>query len=343
MRSTLVFILLLVGAIVAFCLDIALGSVTISWETLLALLTDPSSQPEELSFILWQMRLPNALTAVMCGAGLAVSGLAMQTLFRNPLADASILGVSGGASLGVALFMMGISLPGIGATFAAGGIWQTMGMLLSAVAGAAVILLVIALLSRRMQDIASLLIVGVMISFLSGAVVGLLQYYAPAEVVKQFQVWSLGSLEGNDMPDVLIMACTLLPSSLLFLFVPKQLDALLIGERYAASVGVSVKRIRLYVILAAGVAVGVSTAYCGPIAFIGIAVPHIVRFLTGKSSHRLLIPFTLVAGAGFMPICHMLTHVLKGGAVLPINMVTGIIGAPILISLILRKERKAWK
>ena len=342
MRNTLVFIILLLLTIVAFCLDIALGSVSIPWEVLKGAIFDPSSQPEELRYILWHMRLPNALAAAMVGGGLAVAGLAMQTLFRNPLADASVLGVSGGASLGVALFMMGGVLVSGGA-MSNPSLWQTAGMLLSSIVGAAFILLLIALMARSMKDMVSILIVGVMISFISGAIVSLLQYYAPAEVVKSFQVWSFGSLEGNDAESVLLMACTLLPASLLFLLLAKQLNALLIGEQYALTVGVSIKRVRLFVILLAGIVVGVCTAFTGPIAFVGIAVPHVVRFLFGKSNHRVLIPMTLLVGACFMLLCHMLTHVIKSGVVLPINIVTGIIGAPILISIILRKEQRSWR
>lgn len=336
MRFTLSLLLLLLAGLVAFLLDIALGSVSISWGELQSILLGTSEADPQLSYIIWAMRIPGAITAAVVGAGLALSGLQMQTLFRNPLADASILGVSGGAGLGVALFMMGGTL--LSSVWKLPAVLQTGGMLLFAILGAALVLLLVASIAYKSQDITRVLIIGVMISFIAGSIISLLQYFAPPEMVKGFQLWSFGSLEGSTSRSTLILCCIVLPAAIAAAFYPKALNALLLGDLYARSVGISTRRVRNILILLTGIIAGSITAFVGPIAFLGIAVPHIVRNLSRSSDHRKLMPLCLIGGATLMLVCHIITHLPQGGLILPINVVTGIIGAPIVIATVLRSK-----
>lgn len=336
MRTFLSFLLFILLLLVTFVADIFWGSVSIPYEEFIQTLFDRTSAPQEWVYIVWEMRIPAAVTALLVGASLALSGLVMQTLFRNPLADAGILGVSGGAGLGVALFMMGGAI--VGSAFSLPSFIEVSGMLLFAIGGAALVLLLISAVSYRSSDITRILIVGVMLSFLTGSVVSLLQYFAPSELVKGFQVWSFGSLEGSTVHSSTTLALIILPALLLLSLFPKALNALLLGDAYARSLGISTQRVRRVLILLVGIITGTVTAFVGPIAFIGIAVPHIVKGLTKTSNHRKLIPLSLLGGAVLMLLCHLVSHLPQEGLVLPINVVTSVVGAPIVIFVILKNN-----
>lgn len=333
MRSSLTYLFLIFLLLLFFILDIVFGSVQIPFSDLKDVLLMHKNVSPQWSYIIWQMRIPAAVTAVITGAGLSVCGLQMQTLFRNPLADASILGISGGASLGVALFMMGGTL--LGNLITIPEFLRIGGMILFAILGAALVLLLIASLSFSSRDITQVLIVGVMISFLAGAIISLLQYFSPPELVKGFQVWSFGSLEGSTTISTLILACIVLPAVIICLFFIKPLNALLLGESYARSLGISTKFVRRSLIILTGIIAGTLTAFVGPIAFIGIAVPHIVRGLSATRNHKHLLPLSLLGGATLMLICHLITRLPQGGLILPINVVTSVIGAPIVLGVVI--------
>lgn len=335
MRTFATFLLLFLLLIVAFLVDIFWGSVSIPYNEFGTILFHPHSAKPEWVYIVWEMRIPAAITALLVGASLSSSGLVMQTLFRNPLADAGILGVSGGAGLGVALFMMGGTLwgqiPSITSSIEMGGI------IFFAIAGAVLVLALIAAVSYTTSDITRVLIVGVMLSFLTGSVVSLLQYFAPSELVKGFQVWSFGSLEGSTSRSALLLSLIVIPALLLISFFPKALNTMLLGDAYARSLGTSTKRMRRFLILLTGIITGTVTAFVGPIAFIGIAVPHLVKSIAKTSNHRQLIPLSLLGGSVLMLLCHIVSHLPQGGLILPINVVTSVVGAPIVIAVILKR------
>lgn len=335
MRFRGAFALLGLLFVVAFSLSLFTGSVQIPLKTFWTALLAPHTIPSEIRYIIFEMRFPATIMASVVGAGLALSGLQMQTLFRNPLADATVLGVSGGAGLGVAIFMLGGTL--LSRFFSLPPFLQTGGMLLFAIVGASSVLLLIATLSYRSSDVARILIIGVMISFLSGSIISLLQYFAPAEMVKGFQVWSFGSLEGASRKHTFELILVVLPAIVLASLFPKALNALLLGDTYARSLGISTAFVRRSIILLTGILTGAITAFVGPIAFVGIAVPHLVRNLAATSNHRYLIPLTILGGASFLLICHTLSRLPNNGLVLPINVVTALFGAPIVIAVLIKK------
>lgn len=334
MRYTLTFFFTLLLMCAALLVDISVGSARIPLDELFGILLHPSQAADSYRFIVWDMRIPAALTTALVGAGLSVCGLLMQTLFRNPLADASILGISGGASLGVAVFMLGgIALGGVPAAL------LMSGKVFFAIVGASLVLLLISGLAYRWHDVTRLLIVGVMISFISSSVVSLLQFFAPAEAVKGFQIWSFGSMEGVDRMDLLILAAVIVPVLFVSLFYTRALNAMLGGELYARSVGIHTRRIRNQLIIITGIMAGTITSFVGPIAFIGLAAPHIIRSLLHSNDHRKLLPLSIFGGAFLLQLCHIVTHLPTNGMIFPINVVTGVVGAPIVIACILRLNK----
>lgn len=336
MRFTITAVLLFFLLIITLVLDVVFGSVHIPIETLWQAVFTPSKVSEEWVYILHEMRIPAAITASFVGAGLSLTGLQMQTVFRNPLADAGVLGVSSGAGLGIALFIMGDYL--IGNIFELSASVRTSGMILFSIMGAALVLAIIATLSRRSRDITQVLIIGVMISFLTSSMVSLLQYFSPAELVKSFQVWSFGSLEGSSRRDTALLAFIVLPSMLVISCLPKALNALLLGDVYARSLGISTQAVKFTVIVFTGIIAGSITAFVGPIGFLGIAVPHVIRYLVGTTDHRKLIPLTILGGAVLMLFCHLISRLPQGGLVLPINIVTSLLGAPVVIAVLIGKK-----
>ena len=311
-RNTGIFIALAGLLAVLFCLDICSGSIWLwPWGDL---------TPMEQN-ILHAIRLPKAVTAVLAGGALSVSGLIMQTLFRNPLAGPYTLGVSSGASLGVAFLTMWSS---------------TMIMLLPVAAciGATLVLLLVLAVSRKVTGNVSLLIVGMMFGSIAGALVSLLQNFANPDALKLFIVWTLGSLSSVGWSDMQMMIPILLTGALFVLLALKPLNGLLLGEDYARGLGIHVERTRLYIVLATGLLAGGVTAFCGPIAFIGIAVPHIARGVFRTSNHRVTVPASALIGACLLLVCDVLCSLFTYP--LPISTVSALFGAPVIIWIVLK-------
>ena len=321
-RNAGIFIGLGVLLALFFCLDICSGSIWL-WPF------DTLSVMEHN--ILHAIRIPKAVTAVLAGAALSVSGLIMQTLFRNPLAGPYTLGVSSGASLGVAFLTM---LGGIFSTFNFQ--LSTLGLPIAACIGATGVLLLVLAVSRRVTGNVSLLIVGMMFGSIAGALVSLLQNFANPDALKLFIVWTLGSLSSVSWADMRLLLPILLLGMLFVILAVKPLNGLLLGEDYARGLGINVQRTRLYIVLATGLLAGGVTAFCGPIAFIGVAVPHIARGIFHTSNHRITIPACTLIGAGLLLICDVLCSLFVYP--LPISTISALFGAPIIIWIILKNK-----
>ena len=321
-RNTIIFVFLGVLTLLFFCLDVCSGSI---W--LWPLADDLSSMEQQ---ILHAIRLPKALTAVLAGVALSVSGLMMQTLFRNPLAGPYTLGVSSGASLGVAfLTMLGSLLSVFRFQFSA------ISLPIAAVLGASLVLLLVLAVSKRVTNNVSLLIVGMMFGSIAGALVSVLQNFANPDALKLFIVWTLGSLSSVGWSDMQAMLPVLLLGMALVLCVLKPLNGLLLGEDYARGLGINVQRTRLLIVLATGLLAGGVTAFCGPIAFIGVAVPHMARGIFRSSNHRITMPASALIGACLLLVCDVLCSLFTYP--LPISTVSALFGAPVIIWIILKK------
>jgi iron complex transport system permease protein len=317
-----------------FAADLLLGSQTVSLPQALQALRGADADP--LRYLLLSYRLPKALTAVAVGVSLSVSGLQMQTLFRNPLADPYILGVSSGAGLGVALLLMGSALWG-GVALAL----PSMGVALAAWVGAAAVMLLMLLISLRLRDIMAMLILGMMLGSAAAALITLLQYFSREAALKTYVLWTMGSLGNLTAPQLhTLLAVTLLGAALALLSA-KTLNALMLGEAYARSIGYGAVRHRTLIILTATLLTGTATAFCGPIGFIGVAVPHVARLLIREADHRYLLPTTMLLGAVVMLLCDMLSQMPGQSAALPINTVTALLGIPIVILVIVRNQKIA--
>lgn len=322
-RNTLIFVLLTALMAFFFGLDVCSGTIWL-WpfsDTLSAM---------ELQ-IIHAIRLPKALTAVIAGAALSVSGLIMQTLFRNPLAGPYTLGVSSGASLGVAFLTM---LGGILSTFNFQ--LSTVGLPIAACIGASMVLLLVLAVSRRVTSNVSLLIVGMMFGSIAGALVSLLQNFANPDALKLFIVWTLGSLSSVGWTDMQMLLPVLLLGALFVLLALKPLNGLLLGDDYARGLGINVTHTRLYIVLATGLLAGGVTAFCGPIAFVGVAVPHIARGIFGTSNHRVTIPASALIGACLLLVCDVLCSLFVYP--LPVSTVSALFGAPVIIWIILKQK-----
>ena len=311
--------------VVLFALDILLGSEAV----------DLSAIFNEGSFsnnIIFNFRLPKALTAVMAGVALAVSGLLMQTVFRNPLAGPYILGVSAGASLGVAIFMLGVPL--LGAS-----VLKDLGVAFSAWAGAAVILVLVMAVSVRIKDIMAVLILGMMFGTAASAFVDILQYFSNEAALKGFVIWAMGSLGGLSEVKLAIMAVCVAAGLVMSLLSTKSLDLLLLGENYARSMGLNVTGTRILIFAATSLLAGSVTAFCGPIAFLGIAVPHMARMIFRRADHRVLLPASILIGADLMLLCDIIAGVPGYDLVLPINTITSLFGIPVVIMVVINSKR----
>lgn len=315
------FVGLSVLLVVLFCLDLCIGAVRFSFADIFST-ADPL-----LRQILLNLRLPKAVTALLAGAALSVSGLLMQTLFRNPLAGPYILGVSSGASLGVAAVVLLGTLLGFVASS-----WLT---IFAAIAGASVVLLLVLVFSYRLKNNVSLLIVGMMFGSIAGALVNLLQNFANPDALKLFIVWTLGSLSSVGWTQMQILLPVCLLGMLLSVVLLKPLNGLLLGENYARSLGVNIARTRRLIVLATGLLAGSITAFCGPIAFVGVAVPHMARGLFRTSNHRITLPASALVGANLLLLCDILSSLFTYP--LPISTVSALFGAPIIIWIILKK------
>lgn len=335
-RLTGVIIFLLVLLLILVLLNIALGSVYIPFPEILSTLSGHAIENEGWRNIIIQFRVPKAITAVLVGSGLGISGLLMQTLFRNPLAGPFVLGISSGASLGVAIAILaGMSL-GFGLTqMGIGGAWI---LTVAASLGAILVLGIVVLVSLKVQDSMSLLIIGLMFGSATGAVVTVLQFFSKAESIQAYLVWTFGSLGGVTWQELEVFLPVVLIGLVVSFFMSKTLNALLLGDNYARSLGVDIKRARLMIIIVTAILAGTITAFCGPIAFIGIAIPHITRLIFNTSNHRILFPMVILCGAILMLICDIIAQIPGQQYTLPINAVTSVFGAPLVIMLVMRRK-----
>ncbi len=331
-------VLLLLSILLLFVLNLLLGTVRIPVSDVVATLMGSQEVSEIHRNIIWSSRVPQALTAMVAGAGLAVSGLQMQTVFRNPLAGPSVLGISNGASLGVAcVVLMSGSLGGVALSRL--GYIGDVAMSVAAIVGSLAVMALILYVSQKVKGNVTLLIIGVMIGYLATAVIGVLKFFSAEEDIKAYVVWGLGSfsrVSGNQMVLFVVLMAILLPMSMLLV---KTMNLLLLGDGYARNLGLNIRRARMLVILCSGVLVAIVTAYCGPIMFIGLAVPHLCRAIFRSSDHRILMPGTLLAGAALALLCNLIARMPGFEGALPVNSVTALVGAPVIASVLFRRRQ----
>jgi iron complex transport system permease protein len=328
------------GAVTAvlFVLAVALGPVSVPWVDTLRVLAGADPSDPRWSVVIGTVRVPRALTAALAGAALGVAGALVQTLFRNPLADPYVLGVSSGAGLGVALSLAAVG----GATFTDGlvGVGR-LGTVGAAALGAAAVLVLVLVLARWVRSVVSLLVVGVMLGAATSAVVSLVLVWSDPRIAQQYVGWGLGSVDGTGRDDLAVLAPVVVAGLAVAGLLVKPLNALLLGEAHARSVGVPVRRLRAAVVVAVALLGGGVTAFCGPIAFVGIAVPHLARLLVDTSDHRVLLPVTALVGAAVVLACSVAGHPPGTETVVPLNVVTSLVGAPVVIAVLLRSRRFA--
>ena len=319
-----------------FFTNISFGSITIPFVEVFNSLTGGQASKSTWEYIIINYRLPKAITAILVGMGLSVSGLLMQTLFRNPLAGPYVLGLSSGASLGVAFVILGAGLlPPFLSTI----LLSSYGVVLASTIGSSIVLLAVLVVSKRLRDTMAILIVGLMFGSFTSAIVGVLTYFSSAEQLQKFTFWSMGNLGNLSWSSIVILTVCVGIGLLLSLFSIKPLNALLLGENYARSLGLNFKKTRLIIIFATSILAGSITAYAGPIAFIGLAVPHIAKLVFQTSNHSVLYWSTLLLGASIMLICDVISELPGVEITLPINAVTSIIGAPVVIWLLVSKRK----
>jgi iron complex transport system permease protein len=330
------FVLISVALCLAVVLNISSGSVSIPFSaTLSGLLGKPLEVPS-WEYILWDYRVPKALTALLVGGGLSLSGLLMQTLFRNPLAGPFVLGISSGASLGAALLLMGASFV---SSFASLSFVGDVSLVIAASLGSFLVLAVVLIVAQRIRDTMALLIIGLMFGSITSALVSVLAYFTSAESLQRFIFWSFGSVGNLSSQQLSLLAGIVILGVLLCVLSIKALNAFLLGEHYAKSLGVSLKKSRLVIIIAAGLLAGGITAFAGPIVFIGLAVPHLTRQIFDTMEHRILVPAVFLYGAILMLLCDTLAQLPNSVNVLPINAITSLVGAPVVIWLLVRKRK----
>ena len=331
-------ILLATSIPVLFMLNLFLGSVHIPMHSIWNILWGIDGG-ESLIWqnIIWKSRIPQSLIALVAGAGLAVSGLQMQTVFRNPLAGPTVLGISSGASLGVAfVVLLSGSLGGV--ALSRMGFMGEVALTVAAIGGALSVMALIVYVSQKVHGNVTLLIIGVMIGYVANAVIGVLKFFSVEEDIRAYVIWGLGSfarVSGNQVMVFVCMMLILLPLSFLLI---KTLNLLLLGDAYARNLGLNIKRARLQVIVCSGVLVAVVTAYCGPITFLGLAVPHLCRGIFRSSDHRILMPASLLAGASLALFCNLIARMPGFEGALPVNSVTSLVGAPVVVSVLFKKR-----
>ncbi|WP_067033835.1 FecCD family ABC transporter permease [Allomuricauda sp. CP2A] len=330
------FVLIMVALLLAWLLNISSGSVSIPFGATLSSLWGKPVEVASWQYIIYDYRIPKAFTAILVGGGLSLSGLMMQTLFRNPLAGPFVLGISSGASLGAALLLMGASLA-TGLTSIA--FLSDISLAIAASIGSFLVLLVVMLVAQRIKDTMALLIIGLMFGSITSALVSVLAYFSSAESLQRFIFWSFGSVGDLSSEQVLLLGGIVALGTLLGILSIKALNAFLLGENYALSLGVSLKKSRLLIIIATGLLAGGVTAFAGPIAFVGLAVPHLTRQIFDTMEHRILIPAVFLYGAILMLLCDTLAQLPNTANVLPINAITSLVGAPVVIWLLVRKRK----
>lgn len=340
MKRPVAFYMLLIMASIFlfFFLNLVLGSVSIPLRAVWNILWGTGNESVIWQNIIWKSRVPQAPTALVAGAGLSVSGLQMQTVFRNPLAGPSVLGISSGASMGVAfVVLLSGSLGGVALSKL--GFMGEIALTIAAIAGSLSIMALIVFVSQKVRGNVTLLIIGVMIGYIANAVIGVLKFFSVEEDIRAYVIWGLGSfarVSGDQMTLFICIMVVLLPLSFLLV---KTLNLLLLGDAYARNLGLNIKRARLLVITCSGVLVAIVTAYCGPIIFLGLAVPHLCRGMFRTSDHRILMPASLLAGASLALVCNLIARMPGFEGALPVNSVTALVGAPVVMSVLFNKRR----
>ena len=340
MKRPVAFYMLLIMASIFlfFFLNLVFVSVSIPLLPVWNILWGTGNESVIWQNIIWKSRVPQALTALVAGAGLSVSGLQMQTVFRNPLAGPSVLGISSGASMGVAfVVLLSGSLGGVALSKL--GFMGEIALTIAAIAGSLSIMALIVFVSQKVRGNVTLLIIGVMIGYIANAVIGVLKFFSVEEDIRAYVIWGLGSfarVSGDQMTLFICIMVVLLPLSFLLV---KTLNLLLLGDAYARNLGLNIKRARLLVITCSGVLVAIVTAYCGPIIFLGLAVPHLCRGMFRTSDHRILMPASLLAGASLALVCNLIARMPGFEGALPVNSVTALVGAPVVMSVLFNKRR----
>jgi iron complex transport system permease protein len=335
MRNAVVYLTLIILLICSFFSTLFIGNVRIPLADVTEILFTGQSAVEEWITIIREFRLPKAFTAILAGMALSVSGLQMQTIFRNPLAGPYVLGISAGASLGVAIMMMGMGMTA-GYVMGATGSWM---IVLAAFLGASAVLFLIFSVSLRIRDTMTILILGIMFGSITLSLISILQYFSNENVLKSFTVWTMGSLNGVTSEQLKVLAPCVLWGLVVSLLTVKALNAMLLGENYARSLGVNIIASRLFIFSSTGILAGSVTAFCGPIAFVGIAVPHICRMLFRTADQRILLAGNVLVGAIVMLVSDLVSLLPGNGVVLPINSVTTFVGIPVIIWIIVRNYR----
>jgi iron complex transport system permease protein len=334
-KYLIMFALLAFLSVVLFFTDIFLGSVAIPFREVFAVLSGGDASPATEHIVLY-FRLPKAIVAVLAGVALSISGLQMQTVFRNPLADPYVLGISSGAGLGVALFVLGTSF------WAAAGamLWlKEFGLAAAGWIGAMLILGLILTASAHLRNTMTILIFGIMIGGAASAIVGILQYFSSASALKTYVLWTMGSFSNVSPQQLSLLLVSVLVGLGLAVISTKNLNALLPGDTYAQSIGMNVRRARSVIFISAGLLAGTVTAFCGPIGFVGIAVPHLARMTFRNANHGILIPACLLIGASVMLFCDVVSQLPGSGNVLPINTIAALMGIPVILFIIFRNQR----
>jgi iron complex transport system permease protein len=331
-----ILISLIFVGILLFILNLFVGSVSIPFSDLFNVLLGKELNPT-VATIVFEYRFPQAVTALFAGAALSVAGLLMQTLFRNPLADPSMLGISSGAGLGVAITILFTGILG-NTALSTMGIWSNLGISIAAFAGATLVLMLILSFSSRVKNMTTLIIIGLMISYLAGSLTDIMKFFSMKEDIHAFVIWGMGSFSAVGSSKLMFFSISIALGLFASLFMSKNLNIILLGDFYAENLGLNIRRNSLFIIFISGYLTAIVTAYCGPIAFLGLAIPHLARFIFKTSDHKILIPTVMLIGMIISLLCNLIARMPGFEGNLPINAVTAFIGAPIVIWVILRKR-----
>lgn len=337
-RNSVLTIIIVISIGVFLFLNLILGSVSIPLSSVWNIISESGDEPVAWQNIIWKSRMPQALTALVAGAGLSIGGLQMQTIFRNPLAGPSVLGISSGASMGVAFVVLLSGSIG-GTALSHLGLIGELALSVAAIAGALSIMALIVFASSKVKGNVTLLIIGVMIGYLANAVIGVLKFFSVEEDIKAYVIWGLGSfsrVSGNQVTLFISIMAVIIPLSFLLV---KSLNLLMLGDGYARNLGLNIKRARVLVITCSGVLTAIVTAYCGPIIFLGLAVPHLCRAIFQTSDHRILMPAAMLIGASMALACNLIARMPGFEGALPVNSVTALVGAPVVASVLFRKRK----
>lgn len=335
-RSKTISLILVIAIVLLVIANLAFGSVKIPFNEVFGILSGNEPSKDSWRIIVIESRLPQSLTALLCGMALAVSGLILQTAFRNPLAGPDILGVNSGAGLGVALVMLFF-----GGNLSAGSVTlgSSISVIIGAFIGALLIMGLILLLSGKLKNNIMLLIAGIMISFITSSIISLLNFFSTAEGVHSYAMWGMGNFGGVTRSQLPLFSIITIIGLIIAVILIKPLNALLLGDYYAENLGINIKKTRTWLLLSTGLLVAVTTAYCGPISFLGLAVPHLARLLLKSNNHRSLMPVTILTGASIALICNLISSLTGDKGLIPLNAITPIVGAPIIIYVLIKNSR----